>query len=115
MDATDADVIDFVHEKLNQEIDAIGGHYLFTDEIRLPYGDREILVLVGSAVFDRTCCGYAGFGYALVPGFIMDWKYKTNKDGLSVSRMELIRHEALQAKVRSLINQKESIQQVKFR
>jgi hypothetical protein len=115
MDAADTGLIDFVHEKLNQEVHAIGGHYMFTDEIRLPYGDREILVLAGSAVFDRTCCGYTGFGYALVPGFIVDYKYKTNKDGLSVSRMEPIRHETVQSEIRSLISQKESIQQVKFR
>jgi len=115
MDTINDEVIDFVHESLNQEFSAIGGHYLFTDEVRLPFHGRKILYLLGSAVFDRTCCGYAGFGYALVPGFILNWKYKENEEGLPISQMERIRTEAVQEELGSLIKQKEAVQQVKFR
>ena len=106
---------DFVHQKLNQEIYAIGGRYFFSDEMRLPFKGRDILVLVGSAVFDTTCCGYAGFGYALVPGFVLDWKYKTDPDGAPVSRLEPVQRDSDQKEIRTLIKQKESIEQVNFR
>ena len=115
MQPTSNELLDFVHEKLDQEIHAIGGHYYFSDEVRRPFKGREILYLVGGAVFDGTCCGYTGFGYALVPGFIVNWKYKTDTDGMPVSRLEPVRLKAEQEEIRSLIKQKESIDQVKFR
>ncbi len=47
----------FLHPELNREITAIGGHYIWVKEGRLPFGDREVLYLVGYAVLDTTCCG----------------------------------------------------------
>ena len=40
---TNNDPQDFAHPKLGREVTAIGGHYVFGKEIRLPYNDREIL------------------------------------------------------------------------
>jgi hypothetical protein len=115
MQTTEVDGSEFVHDKLEEEINAIGGHYYFTDEVRMPFQGREVLYLVGGAVFDRTCCGYTGFGYVLVPGYILDWKYKTNEHGLPVSRLEPVRSEDEREEIQTLIRQKESVQQVKFR
>ena len=104
----------YVHQELNQEITAIGGHYALVKEARLPFRDRHVLYLLGYGVFDTTCCGVGGSVYALVPGFILDWKSQTNQDGLAISRVEPIRDEIVQKELRRLLKEREVVQQVKF-
>jgi hypothetical protein len=105
---------DYAHPKLGQEISAIGGHYVFTDERRIPYNDREILYFVGYAVLNSTCCGVGGCAYVLVPGFIQEWKYKKSRDDAFVSQIEPIRDFQVQQEIRRLIQRKEIFHQVTF-
>ena len=99
---------------MNQEITAIGGGYVLTKEVRLPCGDKDLFCVTGYVVIDSSCCGTGGCGYALVPGFVEQWKVRENTDGLSVSQIEAIRDKEVQEKVRSLIMEKELVQQVIF-
>jgi hypothetical protein len=103
-----------VHQRLDQEITAIGGTYSLVKEVRLPFNGREILYLVGHAAFDTTCCGVGGCAYALVPGYILDWKYRTDRDGLAISQVEPIRDKDVQEAVRRRIEMQEVVQQVTF-
>lgn len=105
---------DHIHQELNQEITAIGGHYVLVKEARLPFHGREVLYLVGHAAFDSTCCGAGGCAYALVPGFVLAWKYRTNEESLAVSQVEPIRNTGVRQQVRRLIEGKEIVQQVSF-
>ena len=105
---------EFVHQELNREITAIGGHYVLTKEVRLPFRGREVLYLVGCAVVDTSCCGAGGCAYALVPGFILEWKRQTDGDGLAVSQVEPIRDEATQREIGRLIEEAEPVHQVIF-
>jgi hypothetical protein len=105
---------DYVHHDLNQEISAIGGHYVLVREARLRFRGREILYLVGHATFDTSCCGVGGCAYALVPGFILDWKSRTNADGLAVSQVEPICTTTDQEHVRRFIESEEVVHQVIF-
>lgn len=105
---------DYVHRELDEEVAAIGGRYFLTAEARLPFRHREVLYLLGWAVFDTTCCGAGGCSYALVPGFIVDWKTGRNEEGLDVSVVEPIRDRSMRDAVRILIENKESVQQVTF-
>ncbi len=105
---------DFTHLPLEHEIQAIGGHYVFTRELRMPYAGREILCLVGYGVVDTSCCGVGGCGFALVPGFILDWKYASTEDGSAISRVEPIEAEGLRQTLTRLIMQSEVVNQVKF-
>jgi hypothetical protein len=63
---------------------------------------------------DTSCCGPGGCTYALVPGYLKEWKYKTGRDDLFVSRVEPIRDADVQSEIRRLILKKESVQQVNF-
>ena len=110
----DFDSQDFVHPLLGREITAIGGHYVFNKEIRLPFNDREILYFVGYAVVNTSCCGVGGCAYALVPGFIKNWKYQKTGDGAFVSQVEPIRDLEEQKEIRRLIQKKEVVQQISF-
>ena len=105
---------DYAHPKLGQEISAIGGHYVFTDERRIPYNGREILYFVGYAVLNSTCCGVGGCAYVLVPGFIQQWKYKKSSDDAFVSQIEPIRDFKVQQEIRNFIQRKEIFHQVTF-
>ena len=107
-------ITNFVHYPLNQEITAIGGHYFFIKEARLPYQGREILYRIACATIDRSCCGVGGLGYAFVPGFVISWHTKHTDEGLPVSQIEPIKSPAVRKKIESLIKQKESIHQVNF-
>ena len=106
--------IDFIHPVLNQAVRSISGHYILSQEKRLSYGGREVLYLIGCAVVDASCCGPGGCSYALVPGYVKDWKYKTGSGDLSVSRVEPIRDAGVQSGIRRVIMKKESVQQVDF-
>jgi hypothetical protein len=114
MKTANGELREYVHQELNQEVVAIGGHYVLTKEVRLPFRGREVLYLAGYAVFDTTCCGVGGCAYAVVPGFIVRWKDKTTQDGLAVSQVEPIYDEAIQREIQRLIVQKEVVQQVQF-
>jgi len=105
---------EYTHQELRQEITAIGGEYILIKEVRLPFEGREILYIVGHAVFDSTCCGVSGCAYALVPGFILDWRTRKNSAGLTVSQVEPVRSEADQAKLRKLVFGREIVHQVQF-
>jgi hypothetical protein len=109
-----ADLIDFIHPVLNQEIQTISGHYVLSRESRLPFNDREVLYFIGCAIVDSSCCGAGGCAYALVPGYIRQWKYKTNPEKRSITQVAPIRNKGEREKLRLLILEKERVQQVNF-
>lgn len=104
----------YVHRPLNQEVTAIGGSYLLVKEECLRLQGCQVLYLVGHAAFDTACCGAGGCAYALVPGFVLDWKSSTDREGLAISQVAPIRDPAVQDRVRRLIQAREVVQQVLF-
>ncbi|MDP2862763.1 MAG: hypothetical protein Q8N95_08215 [Desulfobacterales bacterium] len=104
----------FIHQPLNSEITSIGGHYLFTKEVRIPYSNRDILYVTGCAVFDTTCCGAGGCAFANVPGYIIGWKEKNDSNDLLVSAVEHVTDIKIQNAIREIIRKNEGITQVNF-
>lgn len=105
---------DYPHPELNKEVNAIGGHYIVTKEVRLPYNGRELLYVVGTAMVDRACCGFSGCGFATVAGFIKRWKYTTNKFGMDVSEVTSVALPADRKQIQKMLEQKEFVTQVNF-
>jgi hypothetical protein len=106
--------VEYIHQGLNQEITAIGGHYVLVKETRLLYDGREVLYLVGHAAFDTSCCGPGGCAYALVPGFVVSWHSRQTEEDLAISQIEPIEDTDTQSEIRRLIQQLETVQQVIF-
>lgn len=104
----------YIHQSLNQQVTAIGGHYILVKEARLSYRGREVLYVVGHAAFDTSCCGPGGCAYALVPGFVASWQSGRSAEGLPVSQIEPIRATDAQNDIRRLIERLETVQQVTF-
>jgi hypothetical protein len=107
-------LIDFIHPVLNKAVRSISGHYILSQEKRLSYNGREVLYLIGCAVVDASCCGPGGCTYALVPGFVKQWKYRLTAENLSVTQVDPIRKKADQQELRRVIMEKEPVQQVDF-
>lgn len=105
---------EFVHPRLGREVTAIGGHYVFGKEIRLPHNGREILYFAGYAVLDSTCCGVGGCAYVLVAGYIRQWKYKKNQNDCPISLVQPIDDQIDQKQIRNRIQKKEMVYQVTF-
>jgi hypothetical protein len=105
---------DYIHAVLNQEIRTISGHYILSRENRLLFNDQQVLYFIGCAVVDSSCCGTGGCAYALVPGYIRQWKYKLNAGNLPVTQVEPIRDKDVRLALRLLIKEEELVQQVNF-
>jgi len=105
---------EFIHHEINEEIKSISGQYAITKEARLPFNGKQILYITGYGLFDTSCCGSGGCGYAVVGGFIKDWKVKKDKDGRYISRVESIKDDDLQKKIRAVIAKIEMVQEIRF-
>lgn len=108
------EIAEYIHRPLDTEVNAIGGRYVLTDEFRMPFSGRELYYLVGHALFDSTCCGFGGCRYALVQGFIRDWKKKMNPEGRFITTVERVIDTKDQKEIEKLITKEITVNQVKF-
>ncbi len=76
--------MDYTHE-VGNEVRSISGTYSLEKEDIIEVKGKEILYAVGTALLDTSCCGPWGCRYVLVPGYLKQWKYRTNEKGLPVS------------------------------
>ncbi len=105
---------EYVHEELGKEVVAIAGNYAAEREERLAVKGREVLYVVGRAMFDTTCCGVGGCGYAFVPGYILSWKKGESVEGRPVSEVEPIEDLKLRSQIEERIKKSALVQQVQF-
>jgi hypothetical protein len=104
-----------VHQPLNEEIRSMSGYYMVLKEGVLEYKGREVLYWIGAAAADTSCCGGAGLGYIMVPGYINALKTGQNQDGLWVSDVDRIRDEEERRELtRILLAENPGFQQVNF-
>ena len=75
----------YTHQELDCDVLVPRGYYTPLKEVKLKYGDREVLYIVGHAVVESSCCGASDWPYALVTGYIVNWQNETNQAGLPVS------------------------------
>ncbi len=104
----------YTHLKLNQDVNAIAGHYTPLKEVRLKYNGREVLYILSEAVVDASCCGTADYASALVPGYIVKWQAEKNQDGLPVSEVEPVIDKQARAGIRKIIRETEHVTQTEF-
>lgn len=105
---------EYAHIPLNEEVTAIGGYYILEKEVRLPYRGEEVLYVVGMSLVDSSCCAPTGCKYAVVPGYILDWRHRTNDDNLPVTEVQPIRDEDIRKEITALIKQSDFVQHVEF-
>jgi len=104
----------YTHQELNKDVNCIAGFYTPLKEVRLKYNSREVLYIVGQSVIESSCCGIGSWGYAIVPGYIVNWQNKTNEACLPVSEVEPISDKAIRADISRTIKQVETVSQIDF-
>jgi len=106
--------MEYIHPMLNEQNMAIGGYYMIAKEGTLPFKGREVLYLVGWGILDNSCCGAGGCGYAIVPGYVVDWHTRKTQDQRYISNVEPI-EEAFYKDIGMLLRNKENVTQIHFR
>lgn len=106
--------VEFTHPVLNEQVSAIGGHYVFTREVRAVFAGKEVLYYTGYFVMDRSCCGVGGCAYALVAGFVQDWHCASAADGRPVSRVRPVTDSKWQENIAAGIKKADPMTQVSF-
>ncbi len=105
---------EYVHAEIGEEVRFISGYYIVDEERRTDYNGRELLVVIGHAIVDNSCCGRTGCRYALVPGYIVKWKSRKNENGIDVTEVQPIKDEKEQRTITKDLQSKEVLQQVNF-
>jgi len=104
---------EYTHE-LNKEIRSISGGYELEMEGKLEIHGKEVLYVVGNAIVDSSCCGVWGCRYALVPGYVRQFKTRQDKQGFWISEVEPIIDRATRQEIIRVLKEKEIVQQVQF-
>jgi hypothetical protein len=104
---------EYTHE-LNIEVRSISGSYQLEKEVMIRIGGRDVVYAVGTAVVDGSCCGAWGCRYALVPGYVVRWKYNQNDNGTPISQVQPISDEEVKTRVARLLETEEGVNQARF-
>ncbi len=105
--------MEYVHPALNEETNAIAGHYTLISEEVLPHENGGILYFVGCAHTDTSCCGLKGCGYAIVAGHAVGLCSARTTDGRSVSQVVPV-GEGLYREISRIIKERHGVSQVHF-
>ena len=104
---------EYTHE-IGREVRSISGGYELEMEGKLEMDGEEVLYVVGNAVVDSSCCGVGGCRYALVPGYVRQFKTRQDKQDLWISEVEPIIDRATRQEIIQILKEKEMVQQVQF-
>lgn len=103
----------YVHE-IAKEVRSIGARYEFDKEAFLNWEDRRILYAVGNAVVDSSCCGFWGCRYCFVAGFVVRFKFDTDKNGNFLSEVIPITDPGERQLLTEALKNKEGASQIIF-
>ncbi len=106
--------IEYIHDPLDQPIESIAGYYTPLQELRLAYNGREVLCILGYVAVESSHYLTGGGTYALIPGYIVKWKFKENNGGMSISEVEPIRDEEVRQGISAAINEIEPAKIIDF-
>lgn len=105
----------YEHAALPREIQTISGYYRLQEEKLLEHESGLVLYLTGFGVVDNSCCGTGGgCAYALVQGWVLEYRGWKDGQGREVSRLLAIEDQERRQEVRQQIHQREQVQQVVF-
>ena len=104
----------YTHRPLGQEVHSISGYYTIEEEKRISFHGREVLVAKGCWAVENSCCGTGGCGFALVPGYVLQWQSSRSDKGEPVTEIEPVRDAQAKQDLRRIIQESEKVQQVNF-
>jgi hypothetical protein len=94
---------EFTHPDLGQEIRSLAGYYVPREVQVMPLNSKEVLLVLGDACIDSSCCGCASWSYIQVPGFLVKKHVRGGGEKPEVSEVDTIEDKAVRdALVQSL-------------
>ncbi len=105
---------EYQHQEPGTEVRFIAGHYTIVEERRVTHQSRELLIVVGIAAVESTCCGAQGCRFVNVPGYVVAWKHRLTETGLPASEVETIEEAAEQAMIREMLSRQFPYSQILF-
>ena len=87
--------MEFTHPELGEEIRSISGYYVPREEQVMSYNGKEVLLLLGDACIDSSCCGCASWSYIQVPGFLVRKHVTGGAEKRKVSEVDTIEDKAV--------------------
>ena len=105
---------EYTHTELGRDVESFAGFYTPLKEVRLEHNGREILVVVGLATVESSCCASGSCRYAIVPGYIDSWQRRKNRDGLPLSEVETITDSEARRQIAKIIEESEGITNIDF-
>ncbi|MFA5367786.1 MAG: hypothetical protein WC333_07910 [Dehalococcoidia bacterium] len=104
----------YIHDELGKSIDSIAGYYTPLKELKLIHNGREVLCILGYVAVESSHYMTGGGAYALVPGYIVKWKFKQSDDNKPVSEVEPIKDEEARQDISAAINEIEPAKIIDF-
>ena len=105
---------EYTHDKLGQPVESISGYYTPMKELRLAHNGREVLCIFGAAAIESSHYRIGSCGYAIVPGYIVKWKFKESDCGMPISEIEPIRDTEAQQAISAAINEIDPVTIIDF-
>ena len=105
---------EYPHAELDKKCYSISGYYIVEKEERLKYKEKEVLYVIGHAVIDNSCCGVGGCCYALVPGYVINWKTRDDDSENPVSDVEPVTDTDSKVDIARIIKDIETVTQIEF-
>jgi hypothetical protein len=81
---------EFIHPELGQEIRSFAGYYVPREEQVMPHNGKEVLLVLGYACIESSCCGCASWSYIQVPGFLVEKHVRGGGEKPEVSEVDTI-------------------------
>ena len=110
--------MEYTHAPLGETVEFLSGTYDIESENKLSLGDMEVLYLIGKGGQICGCAGTPGTGVGLpfvtVPGFIREWKSRTNEAGLPVTDIDPVDDEGERAEITRILKEKCLISNIGF-
>ncbi|MCE5262786.1 MAG: hypothetical protein LLG97_04540 [Deltaproteobacteria bacterium] len=105
---------EYCHQEPGTEVRFLAGHYTIVSEERIAHQGRELLIVVGIAAVESTCCGTQGCRFVNVPGYVLAWKHRQTEEGAPISEVESIAGEEVQTEIRRLLGRRFPHSQILF-
>ena len=86
---------EFTHPDLGQEIRSLAGYYVPREVQVMPLNSKEVLLVLGDACIDSSCCGCASWSYIQVPGFLVKKHVRGGGEKPEVSEVDTIEDKAV--------------------
>ena len=91
--------VEYVHQEIGEEVIALAGYYAVLKELRLQRNGRDVLCVIGMCAVESSCCGQRSFNYAIVPGYVVNWKGRVNEAGRPITEVEPVTDQATKQEI----------------